>query len=140
MHKTASFVVRANYASFGKSLFAFLCLTLAPTVAAPQGIDVDSANYLLEGCRILASGTTPSQMFDTQMFRATMCMGKLQALVFFASSVDAPNRACPPKGMPSSQVAKVVVAYLDQNPARLHQAFLGLAYEAVAIAWPCAAQ
>ncbi|SEE38000.1 hypothetical protein SAMN05444161_5589 [Rhizobiales bacterium GAS191] len=118
-----------------KALCAFFCLALASPIAAAQ--DIHSANYLLEGCRIVASGATPP---DGQMFRATMCMGKLEAVVFFASSIDTPNRSCPPRGVPDSQVAKVVVAYLDQNPARLHQVFLGLAYEAVAKAWPCPAQ
>jgi hypothetical protein len=100
-------------------------------------VDTHSANYLLEGCRVVATGGTPT---NNLMFQATMCMGELQAIKFFASSIGSPNspvRACPPREADVFQVAKVVVAYLDKNPARLHEVFLGLAYTAIAEAWPC---
>ncbi|SEE86365.1 hypothetical protein SAMN05444161_7513 [Rhizobiales bacterium GAS191] len=109
-----------------------LCCLVAPMSAMAK--DTHSANYLLEGCRVVANGGTPT---NGLMFQATMCMGELQAIKFFASSINSSLRACPPREADVFQVAKVVVAYLDKNPARLHDVFLGLAYTAVAEAWPC---
>jgi hypothetical protein len=96
--------------------------------------DARSANYLLQGCRIVAADAVPP---EGQFVQATLCLGKLEALAFFASSINGPAKACPPSEAPVSQVAKVVVDYLDRHPAELHEPFLGLAYNAVAEAWPC---
>jgi hypothetical protein len=35
------------------------------------------------------------------------------------------------------QEVRVVVAYIEARPARMHENFVGLAYEAVRPAWPC---
>jgi hypothetical protein len=37
----------------------------------------------------------------------------------------------------NNQLVRVVVAYIDQRPARLHESFLNLALEALTDAWPC---
>jgi hypothetical protein len=120
-----------------RRLIFILMIALSATGANAKttGPDTSSANYLLEGCRVLASGATPSQ---DNIFRPTLCMGEMKALMFFASSVNSPNRACPPQQVSTyEQVAKVVVAYLDAHPESLHENFLGLAYTALAQAWPC---
>jgi hypothetical protein len=106
----------------------------AALVAGARAEDTNSANYLLEACRIFASGATPPQ---NDIFRPALCIGEMNAMMFFASSVDTPNRACPPKGANVIQATKVVVAYLDAHPERLHDNFLGLAYTALARVWPC---
>jgi Rap1a immunity proteins len=65
-------------------------------------------------------------------------MGQMKAMLFLAPAIDGPLRACPPNGSNIFQAAKVVVAYLDAHPERLHESFLGLAITAIAQAWPCA--
>jgi hypothetical protein len=42
-----------------------------------------------------------------------------------------------PNGVTGFQMVKVVVAYIDARPARMHENFQTLALEALRNAWPC---
>ena len=42
-----------------------------------------------------------------------------------------------PPGVTNSQKIKVVIAYIEARPARLHESFVDLALEALRAAWPC---
>jgi hypothetical protein len=42
-----------------------------------------------------------------------------------------------PDGVTLGQEVKVVVAYIDARPARMHEPFTQLALEALRTAWPC---
>jgi hypothetical protein len=42
-----------------------------------------------------------------------------------------------PAGVLGGQAVKVVVAYIDARPARMHERFDRLALEAFRAAWPC---
>jgi hypothetical protein len=108
---------------------------MAPQLPA-KAEDIYSANYYLEACRIIGNGGYPK---NDQMFIPVMCLGQLEALRFFATSIRKHGgpRACLPKGVLARQIAKVVVAYLDRHPEWLHESFLGPAFDAVAEAWPC---
>jgi hypothetical protein len=106
---------------------------LYPAAASAQA-DRDSGNYLLEPCRAVAEGNLhPDDLFDEGV-----CAGKLQAFAWDANGLeDQVFRSCRPAAVSIVQLAKVVVAYLDQHPERLHESFNGLALEALAHAWPC---
>jgi hypothetical protein len=46
-------------------------------------------------------------------------------------------RICLPRGFTDEQIVRVVVQYIDSQPARLHEDFVLLATEALRKTWPC---
>jgi Rap1a immunity proteins len=46
-------------------------------------------------------------------------------------------RICLPREVTDEQIVKVVVQYIDSQPARLHEDFVLLAMEALRKTWPC---
>ena len=46
-------------------------------------------------------------------------------------------RACPPRGVTLGQKIRVAVRYIDERPARQHEAFETLVSEALRAAWRC---
>jgi hypothetical protein len=97
---------------------------------APNGID------LIEACRVIASGTTPTPENTLQV---GICRGELEALNWYApGAFDTRLRSCAPSEITSQQLAKTVVDYFDRIRDRLREPFEGLALEAFAHTWPCA--
>jgi hypothetical protein len=105
------------------------------TVIASAQQDTHSGNYLIDACRVVASGATPKR--DGTLL-AGICLGEIEALSGIAHGLEDDRlRSCVPSTATRLQTAKVIVAYLDQNPARLHEPFIRLVLEALARAWPC---
>jgi len=95
-----------------------------------------SGNDLIEACRSVAGVTIPT---PDNSLQAGVCLGKIEALNWLApGQQDDRLRSCVPSNVTPQQMAKVVVAYLDQNRDRLREPFEGLALEALARTWPCA--
>jgi hypothetical protein len=44
---------------------------------------------------------------------------------------------CRPREVTLGQIVRVVVQYIDSRPARMHEDFRVLAFEAMKAAWPC---
>lgn len=107
-------------------------LLVGLSLAIPGGASADksrfSADYILQACR---DSINPDS--DRDMFRQGLCSGYIQALmaVFQNGSICAPDDAN------NIQSTMIVLAYLDRQPARLHETFLKLALEAMVAAWPC---
>lgn len=55
---------------------------------------------------------------------------------FWGVTYDRP-KVCAPGAVTKGQALKVVVQYIDQRPARMHEDFMKLAVEALQAAWPC---
>jgi Rap1a immunity proteins len=85
-----------------------------------------SANYVMQGCRHL---TNPQS--SNEIFVQGKCMGVISAIVSLDEAV------CSPRGATQGQSVRVVIAYIDARPARLHEEFYKLALEALRDAWPC---
>lgn len=96
---------------------------------------MQSANYMIEPCRRLAINGPSSTIDDA--FTTGFCTGILYTLLKMGP-LATPN-ACIPQAVSVGQLARVVVAYLEKSPARLHESLLDLAAEAMIRAWPCAA-
>jgi Rap1a immunity proteins len=47
------------------------------------------------------------------------------------------GRLCVPKGVTHGQSVRVVIAYIEARPKRMHEPFWQLTYEALVDAWPC---
>jgi len=104
------------------------------SVASAQHV-LRTGNDLIAACRVVASGGTPN---TGNAFQVGICLGELEALNWLApGAADERIRSCVPATITTTQMAGVVVAYLDRNSDRLREPFEGLALEALADNWPC---
>jgi Rap1a immunity proteins len=106
------------------ALLAAAALALTVTAAGAEE-DIYSANHMMQGCRAFIR--SPS----AESFLAGRCAGVIEAIGYADASV------CSPKGVTTGQAARVVAAYIDARPARMHENFKLLALEALRTAWPC---
>jgi Rap1a immunity proteins len=92
-----------------------------------QQLDVRrTANYMMPACRDFAFDTN-----NTDAFTRGWCFGIVDALRY------ADKNSCVPDAATGAQLIRVVVQYIDQRPARLHESFKELATEALRATWPC---
>jgi hypothetical protein len=91
--------------------------------------DRASANHRMPGCR---SAIAPND--NSNPYMQGVCTGTVDALQF--ASVD----LCAPPESTIGQALRVVVKYIDDRPARMHEDFKILALEAMRAAWPCKRQ
>ena len=71
---------------------------------------------------------------QTQTLMEAWCRGVIDGLSFVSTY------SCIPKGATNDQIKRVVVAYMNSKPDRLHYPFKVLAIEALSAAWPCTQQ
>jgi Rap1a immunity proteins len=88
------------------------------------------AKYIMPGCRALLEPDAPKHM--NAQFLSSECGAIISRLVYASSS-----NICPPKHKETREDVRVVVKYIDDQPARLHEPFLTLVLEALRAAWPC---
>lgn len=93
-----------------------------------------SASYYLPECRLSSVERLNS---TDDVIKAAHCGGMLYALVSSAPFLEQPRRFCPPAGIRVSQVAQVVVRYIESVPNRQREPFIPLALEGLRQAWPC---
>ena len=108
-----------------------LLATCLASPAAAQAQNVNSANFLLEHCRRAAAD--PDRAAEVGAF----CMGQIAGIMVLGQFLVPSLRFCPPDGWTRQQGFRVVVAFLDANPQRLHEPFAALALEALRKPWPC---
>ena len=106
-------------------LFA-TALVLLATAAGAQNLN--SSNYRMEGCR--------AAIGDRATDSSGYCLGLVDGIVYGETGRDT---FCIPSGagVTLGQEVRVIVAYIDARPARLHHDFRLLALEALIDAWPC---
>jgi hypothetical protein len=108
---------------------------LAQNADAQKHPDIRSANFMVPACqRFLASfpRSTPSETFDEGV-----CAGVMRGLYGVTELLLPQIKSCPPNGVTSEQMVRVVVSYIERRPERMHENFVSLAIEAVHQAWPC---
>ncbi len=105
-------------------LFGIAALALAVTTASAEDFK-HSANYFMPHCRNLISATPPGSFLEGR------CGGIIEGINYMDGSV------CSPKEVTGEQLVRVVVAYIDARPARMHESFPHLVVEALRDAWPC---
>jgi hypothetical protein len=110
----------------------------ATQVAAAAGTDdLATGDDVLKECRAAIS-PTPATLGDNPVqssLRLGLCIGVVSAVHTIAR--DQRLICIPTAAMPTLHVIRVVVAYVEARPQRLHEPFVLLAYDAVAHAWPC---
>jgi hypothetical protein len=65
------------------------------------------------------------------------CLGVIDAVLILSNRLPRDQKFCAPSSFLSSQVTRIVVKYLEDHPARLHELFPNLVLEAIRNAWPC---
>jgi Rap1a immunity proteins len=109
------------------SRIGFILLAVLGAYAAFAQKDIYSADYLMPGCRDFIRAST-----DNAHLRG-YCV---DLVIGLARDAYAP-RICLPREVTDEQIVRVVVQYIDSQPARLHEDFAVLATEALSKTWPC---
>jgi Rap1a immunity proteins len=104
-----------------------VALALTVTAAGAAEEDRDSANFRLPLCRGFLNHSGANILLQGA------CAGVIEGMVFLGKyqCVDVPDEVT------IAQAVRVVVAYIDARPARMHEPFKKLAIEALRAAWPC---
>jgi hypothetical protein len=116
-----------------------LGVAVAALVAQPidaQQPDTNSANYLLPACKnFLVTGDSRP---ITSAFYQGVCVGTVDTLHLLIRILpETPFRSCPPNQVTTGQELRVIIAYIEARPQRMHENFRILAIEAMREAWPC---
>ncbi len=112
-----------------------IVVTIFSCRAAIAESNQTSADYIMSGCRDAASLITFSSAGESEedVSRMSFCMGVVVGLSF----IGQPYGICVPAGTTSQQATRVVVQYIDGQPARMREDFNSLALEALRATWPC---
>lgn len=105
---------------------ALVAATLLGCGASFAEDDLWSANYMMPACRAFVASN-----LDAFTLRQGRCIGIVETLGQFTADV------CGPSNVTTEQAIRVVVKYIDDRPARMHENFSLLAREALRAAWPC---
>jgi hypothetical protein len=84
-----------------------------------------SANDVMPGCRAVVEDK------NTNIYMRGYCLGLISGVYSMSQGI------CAPAEVTNSQLARVVVQYIDARPARMHEDFKKFALEAMKAAWPC---
>jgi hypothetical protein len=98
---------------------------LGANLACAQRVSTDLASSIMPGCRDFIA----TRKGDG--FARGLCVGLVKVLFEYAPNI------CPPDGLKNDQIVRVIVRYIDSEPARLQEYFNGMAIEAMRKAWPC---
>jgi hypothetical protein len=118
--------------------------TLALTVTAALAAEYTSANRGMEGCRSYLSRSGNRSGPDP--VGEGYCQGIVEGIMSTGGSLRlSPGAAAaapvlclnPPVEATAGQGIRVVAAYIDARPERLHEPFTVLVREALQTAWPC---
>jgi Rap1a immunity proteins len=93
--------------------------------------DVRSANWILPGCRSFVDGKVSTDLG----FKAGVCAGVVGTFRDLGGAAVPPY--CIPDAVVTGQAVRVVVTFIERNPARMHESFSVLVLDAFRSAWPC---
>ena len=105
--------------------FVLAATTVLPAQESSIEEDMDSADYIMPGCRQFLVSNTPLHFLEGN------CNGIVDNLAFMGPDV------CVPPGLALGEAVRVVVQHIDARPERGQENFRQLALEALAAAWPC---
>ena len=115
-----------------RTLIALVMLLIAAPGSAQE--DLKSGNAMLPHCKRALSYIPPDSGADVPL---ALCLGAVMGIASTADRLPPEARFCPPPSVTPDQLVRVVVQYLEAHPARLHENFFQLAYQAMHAAWPC---
>jgi Rap1a immunity proteins len=106
---------------------SFIVLALLGAHSAFAQKDIYSADYIVPGCRDFIGVDTGNAHLR----------GYCVDLAIGVARDAYPPRICLPREVTDEQIVRVVVQYIDSQPARLQEDFVRLATEALRKTWPC---
>jgi hypothetical protein len=112
----------------GISLMAVLVVS-ASTALAAKDEDFYTADNTMRGCRAFLDDINKKNV-GLRPFDQGRCVGIVETIRTFPT-------LCVPINVTVGQAMRVVVKYIDDRPARLHEPFKKLVHEALLEAWPC---
>jgi hypothetical protein len=116
---------------------AFLAVGLLAGNADAQTSANFSANYLVPACQdFQATGEGRARRVDTAFIQG-ICLGIIADLHSVGRLLPGSVGWCGPSDATYGQLVRVVVAYIERRPQRMHEDFRTLALEALRDAWPC---
>lgn len=116
----------------GIALIVVMIFSFGAAIAQP---DQTSANHIMPGCRdvALAINFSKDEESKEDLYRMGFCAGIISGLSYMAQTYG----ICLPAGVTAEQATRVVVQFIDGQPARINENFMLLAVEALRGAWPC---
>jgi hypothetical protein len=103
-------------------------------IGKASGTVVDAGADAQRYCELLVKGS----FHDYGEARsAGACEGMVETAMLFSPNLPADVRACSPGQGSILESVKVLLQYLDNNPDRLNEPGITLAFEAFRDAWPC---
>ena len=73
----------------------------------------------------------------TDVYDQGICHGMVRAMNTYAPFLPPHARSCSPEGVSVGQAVRVVTAYMERNPGKLHQLFEAIVIQAFREAWSC---
>jgi hypothetical protein len=110
------------------AVFLFWSAFFTPAAASDPWTRYDA------GCRLFVS-----QSLDdiSQAVYIGQCMGAVRSIMVAGPIFDGAYRFCPPTNASTWQGAKVMLKYVDDNPAKMNEDFFIIGLIAFRAAWPC---
>ena len=106
-------------------------ILLALTMPASAEENLASANSYLPGCRDFVVDNWVGGVREA--YQRGQCSGFIAGLIYEAAGTS----LCMPSGVTYEQGVRIVIAYIEARPQRMHESFGNLAHEALTAAWPC---
>ena len=112
---------------FAARMGALALLFGLPVTLSIAQENTNSAIRIMRGCREFIKDNS-----SEDWFMQGVCSGRISGVEWSADKV------CSPRESTHGQSVRVVVAYIERRPERMHESFNELALEALIAAWPCA--
>jgi hypothetical protein len=118
-----------------KRIFISAIIALALFVPAWSQDRLKNGEGMIDACRVIAMNAQPSP--DIAL-RTGICVGEIDALSWTSSTLaGGAIRSCVPDEATRQEMAKVIIAFLEQHTDQLREPFQGFVLQAFAQAWPC---
>jgi hypothetical protein len=122
------------------AVVAALAILVSPSAFAQSDAQPESrrksAHFLLSACTGYMAGHQRIKDVNDAILQGE-CGGIVKTLIFFSEKLPPKARFCMPREVTNGQAVRVVIAFMDANPSRLHEDFKMIAGEALHNAWPC---
>ncbi len=123
---------RARVASL--TIMCMAMLVPLNSSAQTDGVPPSGKKALGPCMRWSANNPSPDPM---EMWAQGECAGMVAGIYFYGQLLPPDRRFCAPQGANQGQALRIVVKYLNDNPAITARDFRDLTAEALHKAWPC---
>lgn len=123
----------------GVVVIAFLVLCCNSWAQEPA---MRSGNDYQKACRLFISLTGTGRLEKNNFAESAQigqCIGAIMAVGYLGRSLDPRITFCIPTEATLAQLTKMVLKYMDDHPAELHEEFPLLVLKTFRRAWPCQA-